>query len=123
MTAEKIADCDDKGKFHITVNGFDYYETRTGDIESGAAEKIALWMLDPDYDGVGLFPKQIFFIADCQLDVTAVIPGTGDAAHMIDNLGAMRRRMVGPLPTRSDRGSDGSCRPGRDLPEPTAPGP
>ena len=31
--------------------------------------------------------------------VTAVIPGTGDAAHMIDNLGAMR----GPLPDADQR--------------------
>ena len=31
--------------------------------------------------------------------VTAVIPGTGDAAHMIDNLGAMR----GTLPDADQR--------------------
>ena len=31
--------------------------------------------------------------------VTAVIPGTGDAAHMTDNIGAMR----GPLPDPDQR--------------------
>jgi adenine-specific DNA-methyltransferase len=39
----------------------DYYNTKTGVIESGGNEKIALWMLDTDYDGRSLFPKQVFF--------------------------------------------------------------
>ena len=39
----------------------DYYNTKTGIIESGGNEKIALWMLDIDYDGRSLFPKQVFF--------------------------------------------------------------
>jgi aryl-alcohol dehydrogenase-like predicted oxidoreductase len=38
-----------------------------------------------------------FLLADPR--VTAVIPGTGDPAHMIDNLGAMR----GPLPDPDQR--------------------
>ena len=41
--------------------GFDYYNTKTGTIESGGTEKIALWMLDPDYDGRSLLPRQVFF--------------------------------------------------------------
>ena len=41
--------------------GFDYYNTKTGIIESGGNEKIALWMLDTDYDGRSLFPRQVFF--------------------------------------------------------------
>ena len=45
----------------VTVQGFDYYNTRTGKVESGGAERIALWMLDPDYDGRSLFPRQVFF--------------------------------------------------------------
>ena len=55
---------EDKGKYRVTVNGFDYYNTRTGEIESGSADKIAMWLLDPDYDGRSLFPRQVFFIAD-----------------------------------------------------------
>lgn len=51
----------DKGKFQVTVHGFDYYNTRTGEIDSGSADRIALWMLDPDYDGRSLFPRQVFF--------------------------------------------------------------
>ncbi len=45
----------------LAVQGFDYYNTKTGNVESGGADKIALWMLDPDYDGRSLFPRQIFF--------------------------------------------------------------
>ena len=30
-------------------------------MESGGADKIAVWMLDPDYDGRSLFPRQVFF--------------------------------------------------------------
>jgi adenine-specific DNA-methyltransferase len=59
---EKISDGKDKGKHRIEVLGFDYYNTRTGTIESGGTEKIAIWMLDTDYDGRSLFPKQVFFI-------------------------------------------------------------
>jgi adenine-specific DNA-methyltransferase len=61
---QKIGEGDDKGKYRLIVNGFDYYNTRTGDIESGGADKIAMWMLDTDYDGRSLFPRQVFFIAD-----------------------------------------------------------
>jgi adenine-specific DNA-methyltransferase len=43
------------------VHGFDYYNTKTGEIESGDTRRIALWMLDPDYDGRSLFPRQVFF--------------------------------------------------------------
>jgi adenine-specific DNA-methyltransferase len=65
---EAIAEGADSGKYRFTVNGFDYYNTRTGDIESGGADKIAMWLLDPDYDGRSLFPRQVFFIADVLQD-------------------------------------------------------
>ena len=45
----------------VTIHGFDYYNTKTGGVESGGADKIALWLLDPDYDGRSLFPRQAFF--------------------------------------------------------------
>jgi len=59
---------ENKGKYRVTVNGFDYYNTRTGEIDSGGVDKIAMWMLDPDYDGRSLFPRQVFFIADVMKD-------------------------------------------------------
>lgn len=58
---KKIKEGKDKGKYQVEVLGFDYYNTRTGTIESGGTEKIALWMLDTDYDGRSLFPRQVFF--------------------------------------------------------------
>jgi adenine-specific DNA-methyltransferase len=48
-------------KFVIVVNGFDYYNTKTGEIESGNTSKIAMWELDTDYDGRSVYPKQVFF--------------------------------------------------------------
>jgi len=58
---ERIAEGPDKGKLRVSVHGFDYYNTKTGGIESGDAEQIALWMLDTDYDGRSLCPRQVFF--------------------------------------------------------------
>jgi adenine-specific DNA-methyltransferase len=51
----------DKGKWEVQVRGFDYYDTRTGKIESGDPSKIAMWLLDTDYDGRTLYPRQVFF--------------------------------------------------------------
>ncbi len=58
---EKIKEGRDKGKYRVETLGFDYYNTKTGIIESGGTDKIALWMLDTDYDGRSLFPRQVFF--------------------------------------------------------------
>jgi adenine-specific DNA-methyltransferase len=61
----RITKGDQKGKWEIEVQGFDYYNTRTGTIESGDTSKIAMWLLDTDYDGRSLYPRQVFFpIAD-----------------------------------------------------------
>jgi adenine-specific DNA-methyltransferase len=57
----KLKNAEHKGKWQVEVLGFDYYNTRTGNIESGGTDKIAMWMLDPDYDGRSLFPRQVFF--------------------------------------------------------------
>jgi adenine-specific DNA-methyltransferase len=45
----------------VEVRGFDYYNPKTGTIDSGGADKIAMWMLDPDYDGRSVYPRQVFF--------------------------------------------------------------
>ena len=50
-----------KQLYQVEVLGFDYYNTKTGNIESGGKDKIAMWMLDTDYDGRSLFPRQVFF--------------------------------------------------------------
>ncbi len=57
----EIAKGDNKGKCEVEVRGFDYYDTRSGTIESGDPSKIAMWLLDTDYDGRSLYPRQVFF--------------------------------------------------------------
>jgi adenine-specific DNA-methyltransferase len=49
------------GKFKVEVAGFDYYDPRSGAIDSGDTSKIAMWLLDTDYDGRSLLPRQVFF--------------------------------------------------------------
>ena len=49
------------GKWQVEVRGFDYFNTKTGEVESGSEKKIAVWMLDTDYDGRSLYPEQVFF--------------------------------------------------------------
>src|ERR1039457_388379 len=57
----RIKDGKHKGSVQVEVLGFDYYNTRTGTVDSGGTDKTAMWMLDPDYDGRSLFPRQVFF--------------------------------------------------------------
>ena len=57
----RITKGDHKGKWEVEVKGFDYYNTRTGTIDSGDTAKIAMWLLDTDYDGRSLYPRQVFF--------------------------------------------------------------
>jgi len=52
---------DQQGQWQVEVRGFDYYNTKSGQIESGSSERVAMWMLDPDYDGRSIFPRQVFF--------------------------------------------------------------
>jgi len=51
----------DNGKIVVEVKGYDYYNTRTGQLESGGPHNIAMWMLDTDYDYRSLYPRQVFF--------------------------------------------------------------
>ncbi len=51
----------DRDKWEVEVHGFDYYNTKTGGIESGSESQIAVWLLDTDYDGRSLYPRQVFF--------------------------------------------------------------
>lgn len=47
--------------YTVSVEGFDYYNPKTGEVESGGKKQIAMWMLDTDYDGRSIFPTQVFF--------------------------------------------------------------
>ena len=61
VAVEILAEGNDAGKHRVQVYGFDYYNTKTGEVESGSEDRIAIWMLDTDYDGRSLFPRQVFF--------------------------------------------------------------
>ncbi|MCE2999583.1 MAG: site-specific DNA-methyltransferase, partial [Betaproteobacteria bacterium] len=49
------------GSYVVEVNGFDYFDTTKGELVSGGKAKIAMWLLDTDYDDRSLFPRQVFF--------------------------------------------------------------
>ena len=61
VIVRQITRGENQGKWEVEVHGFDYYDTKTGQIVSGSAQQIAVWMLDTDYDGRSLFPRQVFF--------------------------------------------------------------
>ncbi len=61
VKVKRISKGIDKGKYQVEVLGFDYYNTKTGMIESGGNERITIWLLDTDYDGRSLFARQVFF--------------------------------------------------------------
>jgi len=61
VQVEPITTGPDKGKLRVSVHGFDYFNTKTGNLESGGENQIAVWLLDTDYDGRSLFPRQVFF--------------------------------------------------------------
>jgi adenine-specific DNA-methyltransferase len=52
---------EDKRKYQVEVLGFDYYNPKTGNVDSGGKGNIAMWLLDTNYDDRSLFPAQVFF--------------------------------------------------------------
>ena len=61
VTLRKIHRGQDSGLWEVEVHGFDYYNPSNGKIESGDTARIAMWLLDTDYDGRSLLPRQVFF--------------------------------------------------------------
>ena len=50
------------GKYIITVNGFDYYNTKTNEIEiRWCFKNCNVGTLDTDYDDRSVYPQQVFF--------------------------------------------------------------
>lgn len=58
---ELIHDKRTKDKYKVRVSGFDYYDVKKGTVESGSTSRIAMWMLDTDYDGMCIEPDMVFF--------------------------------------------------------------
>ncbi len=61
ISLKKIKTGENKGKYVVTVEGFDYYDTKTNQPKRGGQSNIAMWMLDTNYDGRALYPRQVFF--------------------------------------------------------------
>ena len=72
------------GKYIVKVQGYDYYDIKTGKIKSGDDKKIAMWMLDEDYDGRSIYPQQIFFVNGNESDLKKL--GKHLHAHIDDDL-------------------------------------
>ena len=51
----------DDGTWVVEVHGFDYFNPKTGEVDSGGKSQIAMWSLDADYDERSLMPHQVFF--------------------------------------------------------------
>ena len=61
VSLRQVRKGDHTGKWQVEVHGFDYFNTKTGELESGDDDRIAIWMLDTNYDGRSLYPSQVFF--------------------------------------------------------------
>ncbi|MFG0258864.1 MAG: site-specific DNA-methyltransferase, partial [Phycisphaerales bacterium JB041] len=61
IRVSRVAKGEEKGKWRVAVEGFDYFNLKEGRVESGGAADIAVWMLDTDYDGRSVYPRQVFF--------------------------------------------------------------
>lgn len=59
--------------YQVEVLGFDYYDPVSGEVTSKGSNKIAMWLLDTDYDERSLFPDQVFFpMQDSKKDWTKI---------------------------------------------------
>lgn len=81
---------DHKGDWQVEVCGFDYYNPTTGQIESGDTRKIAMWLLDTDYDGRSVMPRQVFFPMSGEKDGWARLAKTLRAEIDEDKIEAYR---------------------------------
>lgn len=61
IEVRRVTHGEHKDKWEIEVHGFDYYNPKSGKVESGGKTNIAMWMVDPDYDGRSVYPRQVLF--------------------------------------------------------------
>ena len=52
---------EDEDKLIVEIKGVDVYDPNTGEIRSNDADKIALWMIDTDYNGESFFVRHCYF--------------------------------------------------------------
>ena len=76
------------GTYKVKVNGFDYYNPITGEIDAGDTKRIAMWMLDTNYDEQSIMPEQVFFpLKDEKRDWTSLAKTLNGAVNeeVMDN--------------------------------------
>lgn len=52
---------DDADGLSVEIAGFDIYNPVTGEVSSGDASDIAMWMVDSEYDSESFFVRQVYF--------------------------------------------------------------
>ena len=87
----------------VTLHGFDYYDTRTGDVKSGDSSQIAMWMLDEDYDGRSLYPSQVFFPMDRDIGKWSELAKTLNTQIDWSSLEKYRGTVSIPFKTQSNK--------------------
>jgi len=73
VEVRQIREGEDKGKYQVEVMGFDYYNPKNGNVESGGIKNITMWQLDTNYDERSLFPSQVFFLMAGEKDGWATL--------------------------------------------------
>ena len=48
-------------KYIVQIKGYDYFDVEQSRLTHEGTDKIAMWLLDIDYDGITMRPQQIFF--------------------------------------------------------------
>ena len=49
-------------KVQVKIHGVDVFHPQTGEIESGGADSIALWLIDTDYNEESFFVRHAYFL-------------------------------------------------------------
>ena len=56
----EVVDCDD-GRVRVKLLGYDTYDPRTGNVQSGDPDDVACWMVDTDYDRISFYARRLHF--------------------------------------------------------------
>jgi len=68
------------GTYKVKVNGFDYYNPVSGEVDSGSTKRVAMWFLDTNYDERSLLPDQVFFpMSGASKDWTSLVKALNGA--------------------------------------------
>ena len=51
----------DGDQYIVEIKGYDYFDVEKSRLTHEGTDKIAMWLLDTNYDGITMCPQQIFF--------------------------------------------------------------